>query len=199
MAVWTRLCLDYKLPFAAASLLARSTELRRKINLLFKAGPDKDSHQASLGVHLFEKVQLPPSTSLQLQLNWELGGAVIPFPSQMSLSWFPRVFSSSCCWHITGCYMLIVGVQTCLYSLLLCSAGEQSPHFSTGTWSWEIWRDVLQQIEVTLWNLTGWPLFSVQKTNTADSDTSLRRAAKRKPLSKIFNALSLLRQDSKQK
>lgn len=143
MEVCFRPCLDYKSHFAAASLLARSTELRGKINLLFKARPDKDSYQVSLKGTLIWKSSAATFHlfAITAEQGWELGGAGIPFPPQMSFSWFSRMFSSPSAGTTRDAVCSLWKVQTCLYTLLLCCAEKQSPSFKTCTCSWEIWRE----------------------------------------------------------
>lgn len=191
MEVCIRPFLDYKSHFAAASLRARSTELRGRRNLLFKARPDKDSYQVSLkGTFIWKSsVATFHLFAVTAEQRWEPEEAGIAFPPQTSFSWFPRVFSSPCSWDTTGCSVLIVVGANCLFATLLCRE-TKSQLQNTYVQLRNLEKDVLQQTEVILWNLTGWPLFSEQKTKIADWDIPVRRAAKRKLLSKILNALS---------
>lgn len=192
MKVCIRPCLDYKSHFAAASLLARVTELRGKINL-FKARPDKDSHQVSLkGTFMWKS---SAATFHLSAVTAELGAwgssKSLPCPNELFL--VPQgVFLTLLLGHHRMLYAQFGG---CKPAFTFCYSAVQRNKVPTSTHVFAVGKSGKRgfaAVEVTSWNLTAWPFFSVQITKTADSHKrgTTKKAAKRKLLRKFLNALS---------
>lgn len=142
MEVCFRPCLDYKSHFAAAYLLARSTELRGKTNLLFKARPDKDSYQVSWkGTFVWKS---SAATFHHCSYSWtgmEAWGSRDSLPSPNEFFLAPQgVFLTLLMGHLG---MLYAYCGRCKPAFTLCSPAVQRNKVPTSNHvraSWEIWR-----------------------------------------------------------